>query len=410
MKKIFIFVAAVAMVACSDNPKSGLYCQSEANRTYTDATAEFDTLSYAIGMNLGMSVNIQQADFGLDTDAVISAMNNELKKSVVDYDFIEANRDRMQEFTNKQVRPYMTIKRGFRTDRPDTLKLPELYNEEYTPTIVSEWMGYDMGNYVRTVMLPVNMHWVNKAMEDSKALKSRDDIADNMSIDAMQMGAALSNYFQNVMPEYSKRLSAEWLKEVSQRKGVEMLVTDKDTIYYRIDAAGSDERITSNRDTVSFHFKAYTRRGSFVESTADRANQVREQIAKVKEDKSLAEDARQSRIDQLTEQVAAAETPNIPLAQFRLPGAIEGMKLVGKGGKITIWMPASMAYGSRGNRMVLPNEAIVMTIELLDIKHNDTPKEVPMPGKGRVTPVKVDPATGEPVKKPITVEAVPVKK
>jgi FKBP-type peptidyl-prolyl cis-trans isomerase len=51
-----------------------------------------------------------------------------------------------------------------------------------------------------------------------------------------------------------------------------------------------------------------------------------------------------------------------------IKGWAEGMQLIGKGGKITIWMPANLAYGEDGNRFIGPNEALQMNIELLDVK------------------------------------------
>ena len=42
--------------------------------------------------------------------------------------------------------------------------------------------------------------------------------------------------------------------------------------------------------------------------------------------------------------------------------------VIGKGGKITIWMPAELAFGEDGNRFMGPNEALQMNIELLDVE------------------------------------------
>jgi FKBP-type peptidyl-prolyl cis-trans isomerase FkpA len=43
------------------------------------------------------------------------------------------------------------------------------------------------------------------------------------------------------------------------------------------------------------------------------------------------------------------------------------MQLVGKGGQITLWIPANMAYGSSGSNSIGPNEALQFKVELHDI-------------------------------------------
>ena len=45
------------------------------------------------------------------------------------------------------------------------------------------------------------------------------------------------------------------------------------------------------------------------------------------------------------------------------------MKLVGKGGKITLWIPAELAYGERGaGRDIGANEALEFSVEVVDVK------------------------------------------
>ena len=61
-----------------------------------------------------------------------------------------------------------------------------------------------------------------------------------------------------------------------------------------------------------------------------------------------------------------------------IAGWTEGLQLVGKGGKITLWIPAELAYGSRGaGRNIGPNEALEFEVELVDV----TPFEEPAPAE-----------------------------
>lgn len=56
-------------------------------------------------------------------------------------------------------------------------------------------------------------------------------------------------------------------------------------------------------------------------------------------------------------------------------GWTEGMKLVGKGGKIRLWIPSEIAYGPQGSRggPIGPYEPLFFEVELLEV----TPAEVP---------------------------------
>ena len=58
-----------------------------------------------------------------------------------------------------------------------------------------------------------------------------------------------------------------------------------------------------------------------------------------------------------------------------IPGWTEGMKLVGKGGKITLWIPAELAYGARPqSREIGANEALRFDVELVDVEPYVAPK------------------------------------
>lgn len=50
-------------------------------------------------------------------------------------------------------------------------------------------------------------------------------------------------------------------------------------------------------------------------------------------------------------------------------GMKEGVKLIGEGGSITLWMPSELAYGAEGNveKGVNPNEMLRYEVEIVDI-------------------------------------------
>lgn len=59
--------------------------------------------------------------------------------------------------------------------------------------------------------------------------------------------------------------------------------------------------------------------------------------------------------------------------EVNLPGGVvagfaEGLQLLNKGGKATIWMPGSLGYGATERGTIKPNQALKFDIEIVDIK------------------------------------------
>jgi len=51
-----------------------------------------------------------------------------------------------------------------------------------------------------------------------------------------------------------------------------------------------------------------------------------------------------------------------------IPGWTEGLQLIGEGGKMTLYIPAELAYGSRGNRSIEPNSTLIFDVELAEVR------------------------------------------
>ena len=50
-----------------------------------------------------------------------------------------------------------------------------------------------------------------------------------------------------------------------------------------------------------------------------------------------------------------------------IKGWTEGLGLLGEGGKATLYIPAELAYGSRGNRGIEPNSTLIFDVEVLKV-------------------------------------------
>lgn len=367
MKKLLFMIAAAALFASCGG--RDYYFAKDQARAYNDPEAEFDTLSYAIGMNLGLNASLNYGSEGLPIDVLKDAFLTEITKSEADHAFLEANREELGVFQQEVMRPYMMKKRMIMFQK-DSLKptLMPLFNEEYPAERIATLLGHDMAQYVRSTLSEVNVHYLFEAMDDAMAIEEQSAIDEHMKLNTMQLQKILGQHYGPALATTIGDFSKEWIRGVAAKRDVEMLVVGADTLYYRIENAGSEVRPTRDTDTVSLRFEGYSCRGVLFESTAKRANDVRKHIEKLQADTTITDEVRADRIAKYEEQIAATEQPTIPLRQLRIPGAIEALQLVGVGGDITVWMPAELAYGVRGNRAVLPGEAIVMHFELKDVK------------------------------------------
>ena len=69
---------------------------------------------------------------------------------------------------------------------------------------------------------------------------------------------------------------------------------------------------------------------------------------------------------------AEGDTTKLNMARV-IPGWAEGLKMIGKGGKIKLWVPSNLGYGSRPmGRRIPANSVLVFDVDLLDIQPETT--------------------------------------
>ena len=125
--------------------------------------------------------------------------------------------------------------------------------------------------------------------------------------------------------------SEAWLAEVEKQKGVKKTESG---LLYRIDRMGDESIKPTAQDRVKVDYEGKLRDGIVFDSSYERGQP----------------------------------------AEFALSGVIrgwtEGLQLVGKGGQITLWIPAELGYGRYGNGggLIGPNEALEFKVELHDVK------------------------------------------
>lgn len=414
MKKIFISVACVlALASCADHSKmpAHLYCEKDASRLYNNPEAELDTLSYAAGMNLGLVLSIQNADFDIDVEEIIAVLDRELAKDFVEQKELDKHNQYLSEFSNARVRPYMMAKQTnsrIKTDCPDTLSLPAIYDETYTQERFVNAFGAMMANAVRTQHLPANLYWVFEAMRDADKVTDRTEIDSVMRITEQQLIATMTNYTQKELSGYNSQLANNWYNRVATMEGVESMCDDTNTpigVYYRINNRGGELCPVNATDSIAVKYAVYSRTGRLLESNQTFIDNLQKQRKQTLENKMLPDSLRTRYLKQIDEEIAKSDIRKLPLNRFLQKDIQNAMKLIGKGGSITIWMDAVRALGYRANRILPVNEGVVINIELLDVKTN-----IPMPTPRTVTSKAIitDESKGEQSQKASTV--LPVKK
>lgn len=330
MKKLFVFLAGAAVAL------SATSCASLGGKN-------IDSLSYAVGADMGQSLVFGMKDFNLDNDIVVENIKSFYKNGDILGEDIKAVREKMMEFQYTLLMPYMNAKRMndfVKTDCPDTLPaLPELYNETFTRELVSEMMGKNMGAAIKSLQEEINMRDVLRAIDDVKTLNGPEEADSLLRMTGEQIRNTFNQYTQRMQAkaqaEREKAMaenaeaSAKWLAEVETMEGVKKTESG---ILYRIDREGSEVMATEDTDVVLVNYEGKTSDGEVFDSSYERGEPI-----------------------------------SFPLNRV-IKGWTEGMKLVGVGGQITLWIPSELAYGERGaGANIGPNQALEFKVELLEV-------------------------------------------
>lgn len=135
------------------------------------------------------------------------------------------------------------------------------------------------------------------------------------------------NYIMVVVPAQKAEASSKFLGETEKKSGVKK--TESGLLYEIVGAGDMTMMPTNATDTVTVNYKGTLANGEEFDSSYQRG-----------------------------------EPAIFPLDGV-ITGWTEGIKLIGKGGKIKLYIPSNLAYGDQGP---LGGEALVFDVELLDVK------------------------------------------
>ena len=335
MRKIFYLfaiAAATVAVACGNTKKD-----------------EVNKRSYALGANMGLACNFQYGYLGLDIEDLKSAIVDFYENGdVEDKTFLE-NNEKFMMFMYMNYRPYAQTMHtrevmednGMTENLPE---IPELYNEEFTLEFVTNALGAQMGASLKDVD-GLDMKWLFKGLDDSLTVDAKAEDVDAAVEEALIISLdELKNELNTLQHEMiekqqkkmmeaaaeAKERSEEWLAEIEKEEGVQKTESG---LLYRIERQGNGEFPTADTDRVTVHYEGTLSNGDVFDSSYERG-----------------------------------QTITFGLNQV-IKGWTEGLKLIDKGGEITLWIPSDLAYGERGagSGSIGGNEALKFKVELFGI-------------------------------------------
>ena len=300
--------------------------------------------SYVLGANMGLSLNLQFADLNLDVEALKSnIINFYLNGDVEDVKFLE-DCGKFQGFLYMRYMPYMRAKQnrqimesaGMTENLPE---LPELFDNEYTAEFIANNFGSQMGASLIDVD-GIHMGWFFKGFNDGAVVESEEAVESSLLVTIDEMQAELFSVQTEMIEKMEKKAeqkrveakerSAAWLAEIEKQEGVQKSASG---LLYRIERKGNGEFPTADNDRVTVHYEGTLSTGEVFDSSYERG-----------------------------------ETITFGLNQV-IKGWTEGLKLIDKGGEITLWIPSDLAYGEQGagGGSIGPNEALKFKVELFGI-------------------------------------------
>ena len=184
-------------------------------------------------------------------------------------------------------------------------------------------IGTDLGSYLRNLDADLDLNIVQQGMAD--AVKGEEKINKD---DAY---AFLNEYFMVRVPARNLEESTKFLEKVAaDNKNV--IATESGLLYEIVEMGDTTAMAKSLGDEVFVNYKGTLKDGEVF----DENDSIRFRLGQV------------------------------------VQGWQEGLKLVGKGGKINLWIPPHLGYGQQARGKIKANDALVFEVELLDV----TPAEV----------------------------------
>ncbi len=194
---------------------------------------------------------------------------------------------------------------------------------------VSYAVGVDIGTYLKenaskNIGKDFNMDMVNAAIKDV--------FAEKPTLTIQEASSFLQEYFMVRIPARKKAEAEAFLAKVAEENP--NIQKTESGLMYEITDPGNEIKAVNPKDRVRVLYTGTTKDGEKFDST--------------------------------TKDDGTVDTANFALNGV-IKGWTEGLKLVGEGGKLKLWIPAELAYGQRGMGPIGPNEPLVFEMEIIQV-------------------------------------------
>lgn len=339
MKKVLssIFACAIAVMAMS--------CSSDylqASKVTKGKKSEMDSLSYILGQNIGNTIaNGIMPQLKADYDLIVKTLEETaLGKEKVKVEGVVITKENINELGQQYLGPELNDK--VMAAMQDSTGATEVFADAKEKKIASALLGANIGFSLSEIGLPVKTNTIMAAIEDVRN--------DEGKIDQYEAMNFMQNYYNVVIPEQNRKESEEWLAAMAKKKGAK--VTESGIVYI-IEKAGDESiKAINDEDKVKVLYTGKTANGKVFDSNRwdDMPKQRQEMMKTYRPDEADKDNPIEFGLNQV------------------IKGWTEGMKLIGKGGKITLWIPSDLAYGERGTGQDIgPNAALRFDVELLEV-------------------------------------------
>ena len=330
-----VLVCAAMMVACS----------GEAKKISKGNTKKMDTLSYCIGANIGTGVRMQFADFNLNIEQLKSGIQGGLtKKSNISADeAVSTLRTFFSETMQLRQSDYQALR-----EHDSTAVFVPFENEEENEKIAYA-LGVDVGSNLLQSPYTIQYHWLLQGLQDA----ANEDV--KLTDETIQ--EFMQHYHVVVIPQQAAERSAKWIEK--KAKGFGAKQTESGLVYKVVKAGDMEKAAKSDEDVVKVHYVGKLQDGTVFDASRFEYRS--------KEQQDMIRMQQPSLFDEKGNLLEEDEPIEFPLNRV-IKGWTEGMKLVGPGGKIKLYIPADLAYGRRGaGQLIGPNEALEFEVELLEV-------------------------------------------
>ena len=348
LKRLYLcrFVAIIALIsiytqegvnsaaAATQNIFAALLNKSKAHPNISEGDkSKMDTLSYCLGENIGSGIQQQLNGVNLLLDAVRQGYTDAITNAK-SYDDIT---DVLQQFFSTTYSERVAANKSVFANEKEREK-------------ISYAVGYDMGTNIGKSKLELQYYWLWEGFEGGWSGESK--------LDKEQITSYLNHYFTVVRPKEAAERSAKWMAKKQQEKGAK--TTESGLVYKVINAGDMSKAAKNDEDVVKVHYIGKLQDGTVFDTSRFeyRSEEQKEMIRKHQPDL----------FDEKGNYTKKDEPIEFPLNRV-IKGWTEGMKLVGPGGKIVLYIPADLAYGRNGaGQMIGPNEALEFVVELIEVK------------------------------------------